>query len=48
MSICAVIIVGESGTRLRSLSRASHPKQFLSLHDNVSMLQCTVQSKLND
>ena len=42
MSICAVIMAGGSGTRLWPLSRASHPKQFLSLHDNVTMLQSTV------
>ena len=32
----------ESGTRLWPLSRASHPKQFLSLHDNSTMIQSTV------
>jgi len=37
-----VIIAGGSGTRLWPLSRASHPKQFLSLHDNATMLQSTV------
>ena len=42
MSICAVIMAGGSGTRLWPLSRASHPKQFLSLHDNATMLQSTV------
>ena len=42
MSICAVIIAGGSGTRLWPLSRASHPKQFLSLHDNVTMLQSPI------
>ena len=36
------IIAGGSGTRLWPLSRASHPKQFLSLHDNATMLQSTV------
>ena len=42
LSICAVIIAGGSGTRLWPLSRASHPKQFLSLHENATMLQATV------
>ena len=42
LSICAVIIAGGSGTRLWPLSRASHPKQFLSLHENATMLQSTV------
>ena len=42
MSICAVIIAGGSGTRLWPLSRASHPKQFLSLQYNATMLQSTV------
>lgn len=43
MSICAVIIAGGSGTRLWPISRASHPKQFLSLHDKNTMLQSTVE-----
>jgi mannose-1-phosphate guanylyltransferase len=42
VSICAVIMAGGSGTRLWPLSRASHPKQFLSLHDKVTMLQSTI------
>jgi len=42
VSICAVIIAGGSGTRLWPLSRASHPKQFLSLQDKATMLQSTV------
>jgi len=42
MSICAVIMAGGSGTRLWPLSRASHPKQFLSLHGKNTMLQETV------
>jgi len=42
VSICAVIMAGGSGTRLWPLSRSSHPKQFLSLHDNATMLQSTV------
>jgi len=43
VSICAVIIAGGSGTRLWPLSRASHPKQFLSLYDNTTMLQSTLK-----
>jgi len=43
VSICAVIIAGGSGTRLWPLSRASHPKQFLSIHDNMTMLQSTLK-----
>lgn len=42
MSICAVIMAGGSGTRLWPLSRAKHPKQFLSLHGKSTMLQQTV------
>lgn len=42
MSICAVIMAGGSGTRLWPLSRAAHPKQFLSLHGKGTMLQETV------
>ena len=41
-----MIIAGGSGTRLWPLSRSSHPKQFLSLHDNTTMLQSTV-NRLN-
>jgi len=36
-------MAGGSGTRLWSLSRASHPKQFLSLHGEDTMLQSTVK-----
>ena len=39
MSICAVILAGGSGTRLWPLSRAAHPKQFLSLDGEGTMLQ---------
>jgi mannose-1-phosphate guanylyltransferase len=43
MSICAVVMAGGSGTRLWPLSRAAHPKQFLRLHGEGSMLQETVK-----
>lgn len=39
----AVIMAGGSGTRLWPLSRTSHPKQFLSLHGGLTMLQHTVE-----
>ena len=38
-----VIMAGGSGSRLWPLSRASHPKQFLSLHGDNTMLQATVK-----
>lgn len=41
--IKAVIIAGGSGTRLWPLSRAAHPKQFLALHGEGTMLQNTVK-----
>lgn len=47
MSICAVIMAGGSGTRLWPLSRAAHPKQFLSLDGGDTMLQNTVK-RLNN
>ena len=37
----AVVMAGGSGTRLWPLSRAAHPKQFLSLHGEDTMLQAT-------
>ena len=43
MSICSVIMAGGSGTRLWPLSRATHPKQFLRLHGEDTMLQATVR-----
>ena len=36
-------MAGGSGTRLWPLSRASHPKQFLPLHGDDTMLQATVK-----
>ena len=39
--IKAVVMAGGSGTRLWPLSRDAHPKQFLALHGNDTMLQAT-------
>ena len=39
--IKAVAMAGGSGTRLWPLSRAAHPKQFLALHGDDTMLQAT-------
>ena len=39
--IKAVVMSGGSGTRLWPLSRAAHPKQFLALHGDNTMLQST-------
>ena len=41
--ITAVVMAGGSGTRLWPLSRAGHPKQFLALNGQNTMLQCTFQ-----
>jgi len=41
--IKAVILAGGSGTRLWPLSRAAHPKQFLALHGDDTMLQATMK-----
>ncbi len=45
--ITPVIIAGGSGTRLWPLSRAGHPKQFLALNGDKTMLQQTVE-RLSD
>lgn len=45
--IKAVILAGGSGTRLWPLSRAAHPKQFLALDGENTMLQSTFK-RLND
>ena len=43
----AVIMAGGSGTRLWPLSRAAHPKQFMSLNGDLTMLQATVKRLSN-
>ena len=43
MTICSVILAGGSGSRLWPLSRAAHPKQFLNLNQEGTMLQETFQ-----
>jgi len=43
MQIIPVILSGGSGTRLWPLSRKQHPKQYLSLADDQTMLQATIQ-----
>ena len=49
MKICSVVMAGGSGSRLWPLSRAAHPKQFLTLHGEKTMLQATFKrlGKLN-
>ncbi|MDB4035265.1 mannose-1-phosphate guanylyltransferase/mannose-6-phosphate isomerase [Pseudomonadales bacterium] len=41
--IKAVVMAGGSGTRLWPLSRAGHPKQFLALNGDDTMLQATIK-----
>ena len=41
--IKAVLLAGGSGTRLWPLSRATHPKQFLALNGEDTMLQATMK-----
>ena len=41
MNVCAVVMAGGSGSRLWPLSRANHPKQFLRLFGEDTMLQAT-------
>lgn len=41
--IVPIILAGGKGTRLWPMSRTSHPKQFLSLNDELSLLQQTLQ-----
>ena len=41
--ITPVIMAGGSGTRLWPLSRAGHPKQFLALNGDKTMLQQTAE-----
>lgn len=45
--ITPVIMAGGSGTRLWPLSRAGHPKQFLALNGDITMLQKTAE-RLSD
>lgn len=47
MTICAVVMAGGSGTRLWPISRSTHPKQFLALDGNLTMLQETM-TRLED
>jgi len=47
MEINALILAGGSGTRLWPLSRSSHPKQFLELDNNQTLIQSTVE-RLSD
>ncbi len=42
MNIVPVILLGGSGTRLWPVSRKNHPKQFLNLVDDQTLLQATL------
>ena len=42
--VVPVILCGGSGTRLRSLSRKSFPKQFVPIIGSKSLLQLTLES----
>ena len=46
MNICAVVLAGGSGTRLWPLSRTDHPKQFLAVNGESTMLQDTISRML--
>ena len=39
-----IVMAGGSGICLWPLSRAAHPKQFLALHDEDTILQATFKS----
>jgi mannose-1-phosphate guanylyltransferase len=43
VSISPVILAGGAGSRLWLLSRVGHPKQFLALNDEDTMLQATMK-----
>lgn len=43
LNICSVILAGGSGSRLWPLSRAGHPKQFLALNGEDTLLQATIK-----
>ena len=47
LSICPVVLAGGSGSRLWPLSRSMHPKQFLNLWGDETMLQSTL-NRLDD
>ena len=43
MKIRPIILAGGSGSRLWPSSRARHPKQFLNMHGDHTMLQATLK-----
>lgn len=47
MKVHSIILAGGSGSRLWPISRKKMPKQFLSLADNVSLLQSTINRLQN-